>query len=206
MPFSNVPTTEVNVLVSEIDFFTWPCISGEKYPPTLGTGWAYGIIDGFTCVQETGAASNSTVTWPNIPLVKPTSTTFSGYTASLKFRSSGSTGGGSGQYYTMTLPGNLALTLSISSNNTTCFYNSGGALPALINQPVANFNDGVFHTFTMTVTGTLASATAIFTIDDVTIHTFSSFALSGTSGQFILNRNTAGTLIQYVSTPYMLYS
>lgn len=209
MPFSNVPTTTVDILTPEIDYFTWPSISGEKYPPTLGAGWAYGMIGGLTCIQNVAAASNSTVTYPNIPLIKPTSTAFSGYTASIQFRSTGTMSGGSGWVYTLTFPGNLQLRLTITSNDVTCVYTPANALSGGVNQPMPTFNDGVFHTFAMVVSGTSTStATVQFLFDGTVLQSFTSanVTLGTTTGQFIVNRNTSTVLLQYASSPYMLYS
>lgn len=50
----------------EIDYFFWPCLSGEKYPPTFAGGGAYGSGDnGFN--YTTAPSSGGTTTWPVMP-------------------------------------------------------------------------------------------------------------------------------------------
>lgn len=83
MSFSN--PLQVSVPAEGQDFFYWPGISGERYPPTLTTGagsMSYTSKDAFPCVggaSSTGPA-DPTAVWPAIPLWSPTASAFTGLT------------------------------------------------------------------------------------------------------------------------------
>ena len=85
MAFSN-PFTGTPALVAERDFFYWPGISGETFPPTFtaGTGTAaYGASGAFPGVTATcGASTPAQVAWPAVPLYRPSSAAFTGITVS----------------------------------------------------------------------------------------------------------------------------
>ncbi len=75
MPFSNPAT--LSALIEGVDYFAWQCISGEKFPPTLGTGTysSAGMRPSIAC-----AANGASCTWPLIPALSPGRTSFNGVT------------------------------------------------------------------------------------------------------------------------------
>lgn len=76
MPFSN--PANITALIGEVDFFTWPCLSGEKYPPTMSAG-AYGTKGLLATVQMPPTGTAASINWPSISAVGPNSSTFNGY-------------------------------------------------------------------------------------------------------------------------------
>lgn len=92
MPFSNV--SSLTLLVPEQDYFYWPCISGEKYPPTLVTT-TYSNKDGYSVLflKPGGAVTPATVTYPYLPAWKYSSNSFNGYTVTFRINMQNSASG-----------------------------------------------------------------------------------------------------------------
>lgn len=93
MGFSN-PATSVQ-LFQYWDYWTWPCVSGEPYPPVAAVvGMSYSTYKQRPCILAGIAAGAGTITWPSVSSLgsDTTSSTFSGFTIRGWFAVTGTTG------------------------------------------------------------------------------------------------------------------
>lgn len=92
-PFDGSSIVIPTVLVAELDYFYWPCLSGEKYGPAFAAT-INGVSSGYSTSgtglptvrvsadgQSLAQSVNPGVTWPNIPGPAPRYGTFRGWTA-----------------------------------------------------------------------------------------------------------------------------
>lgn len=195
MPFSNVPTS--TNLVSELDFFAWPCISGEKYPPSNGT---YAARAGYTVYR---CANGVTVTWPNVPLISPRTRVYTGYTATMV----GYLTATANAVNTFTFPGALVLIVTADSGGTTSTMNfTVNGVSQALGSGLPNVNDAVFHTFSVLTNNTAigtSSPTVKWYVDSVLINTTQIGSISGTSTGFGM---LAGTNGSDIAAPNITYS
>lgn len=87
-PFDGSSIIIPTVLVPEQDYFYWPCISGEKFPPAFVS--AGGCIAGYSSsglypvaglvATSTAAGGPAKVTWPLLPAFRYSASAFAGYT------------------------------------------------------------------------------------------------------------------------------
>lgn len=76
MPFSNPITPTVTVLQEGLDYYTWPCIAGERWPPTFENGdtapeIGYRTLGVWPTAYAKCKSSVSSIVWPALPTVSP---------------------------------------------------------------------------------------------------------------------------------------
>lgn len=109
MPFSNISSLTIPpVLVPEQDYFYWPCMSGEKYAPTIATP-ATGMAGGYKAQQlypaiysaalGTTNGTPPTITYPVMPMWKYSVSVYQGFTLSFRFNLGASITGKGGSFY-----------------------------------------------------------------------------------------------------------
>jgi hypothetical protein len=85
MPFSNIPTT--SILTYGLDYYYWPCISGESFPPTLSasggsatsTYSASTYYPGISLLAQGAANASAVSTWPVMPWANPRTNAINGF-------------------------------------------------------------------------------------------------------------------------------
>lgn len=67
------PSNDVTILTEGTDFYAWPCINGERFPPVFGgsAGLAGYGSDGPNPTVKFYNAGTPNATWPNLPRVGP---------------------------------------------------------------------------------------------------------------------------------------
>lgn len=120
MGFSNPAT--LSALIEGVDYFSWQCIAGEKFPPTLGTGTysGAGLRPGIAC-----AANGASCSWPIIPALGPGLTTFNGVTITGFFRIAATWGPSTGDSFSID-GGSARILIAMNGGGAISVYNGAG--------------------------------------------------------------------------------
>lgn len=153
MPFTNPSTA--TTLQPEVDYFAWPCILGEKYPPTLTTV-TYGQASGMPALTT---PSTGNVVWPFMPRIGPAQSALGAVTMSFRLRISAPITSDSDSV-TVTLGGSVRIVFTFSfvvGGTSAQLFTAAGS------STVVSWAVGDWHTVAVSVD---AAGNASWRIDD----------------------------------------